>query len=72
MQGKTLFIEPIGYNRCKRKSLYMDLWNSGKAFRVIQGKLPELDDILSIKSIERYRPFYDRICIQYDMGIVDV
>lgn len=69
---KILFIEPVGYNRCRRKALFLELWNSGKAFKTILGKVPELDDILSIRSIDKYRPFYDRICIQYDMGVVDV
>ncbi len=67
MQLTTMFIRPVNMDRFYKKDYLLGLWNAGKAFENIVGS-----EILSINSIEVYRDQYDRICIQYDMGIIEV
>lgn len=66
-QLNTMFIVPVEHGRCYRKSFFLELWTEGKPFKHLRG-----DEILSVRTVHEFRDKYDRICIQYDMGIVEV
>lgn len=48
------------------------MWTHGAAFKIVQGKEEDIGELVSIRSIDKFREKYSNVYIQYDMGIVDV
>ncbi len=67
----VLFLSPVKHSN-KNRAVCKYMWAYGTAFKVIQGKEEDIGELVSIRSIDKFREKYSRVYIQYDMGIVDV
>ena len=69
----TLFIAlvPKHFNE-STKTLNHYAWHYGMAFKVVQGNEEDLNEVLSIRTVDNFRNKYDRICVQYSTGTMEV
>lgn len=73
LRKTTLFITPVPKHlRASTKRVNYFAWHYGMAYKVIQGSELDLGKILSIRTVDDYRSKYDRICILYDNGTMEV
>ena len=69
----TLFIAPVpNYIATSTKKVHTFAWHYGMAFKVIQGNEEDLNEVLSIRTVDNFRDKYARICIQYSTGTMEV
>ena len=70
----TLFIVPVPnyIATSNNKKVHNFAWHYGMAFKVIQGNSEDLNEILSIRTVDNFRDKYARICIQYNNGTMEV
>lgn len=70
---RTLFIVPVPYYiATSTKKVHLFAWHYGMAFKVTQGNEEDLNEVLSIRTVDNFRNKYDRICIQYSTGTMEV